>query len=56
MTRDVVAVTKDMPLKDVARTMAAHSISGVPVVDGAGKLVGMVSRADIVHHSYPGVA
>jgi CBS domain-containing protein len=48
MTRTVVAVTPETPLKDVAALMVAKGISGVPVVDAAGTVVGIVSEADFV--------
>jgi CBS domain-containing membrane protein len=48
MTTGVVAVTKDMPLKDVARTMAAHSVSGVPVVDELNHVLGIISERDFL--------
>src|SRR5690349_21537385 len=48
MSGDVVTVTPGMPLRDVARTLVRHGISAVPVVDGGGSLVGMVSEGDLV--------
>ena len=48
MTRDVVAVRPETPLKDVAALMVEKGISGLPVVDGAGAVVGVVSEADFV--------
>jgi CBS domain-containing membrane protein len=48
MTTDVVAVTGDTPLKDVAGTMAAHSISGVPVVDERHHVLGVISERDFL--------
>jgi CBS domain-containing protein len=48
MSRDVVTVTPDTPLREVARTLIGHGISAVPVVDAAGALVGMVSEGDLV--------
>ena len=47
MTTDVVQVGTETPLREVARTLAEHNISGVPVVaDGA--VVGVVSETDIL--------
>lgn len=46
MTRDVVAVTPDTPLKEVARLMVDRGISGVPVVDEEGTVLGVVSESD----------
>jgi CBS domain-containing protein len=54
MTKDVLTVTPETPLKEVAALLAAHGISGVPVVvDGA--VVGVVSDADILfkEHGLP---
>ena len=48
MTKDVAVVAEATPLKDVARLLAERRISGVPVVDGDGVVVGVVSETDIV--------
>jgi len=48
MTRDVVTVTPQMPLKEVARLLSRHGISGVPVCDREGSVVGVVTEADIL--------
>lgn len=48
MTRDVVTVTPQTPLKQVARLLAKHSISGVPVCDRDGTVLGVVTEADIL--------
>jgi CBS-domain-containing membrane protein len=48
MTRGVAAVHTETPLKDVAALMVERGISGVPVVDEAGVVVGVVSEADFV--------
>lgn len=47
MTKEVVTVTPDTSLRNVAKILAEKKISGVPVVDG-GKVVGIVSEADIL--------
>lgn len=47
MTRAVVAVPPDMPLRDVARLLQEHRISGVPVVED-GACLGVVSEADLL--------
>lgn len=47
MTKDVVTVTPDTSLRNVAKILAEKHISGVPVVDG-GKVVGILSEADIL--------
>src|SRR5437868_1750246 len=43
MTRDVITVTPDTAITDAARRMLDNHISGLPVVDNTGKLVGIVS-------------
>ena len=48
MTRDVVSVAQDTPLTEVVRLMERHRIKRVPVL-GDGALVGIVSRADLLH-------
>jgi len=48
MTRDVVTVAPETLLKDVARVLVEKRISGVPVVDEDGTVVGVVSEEDIL--------
>ena len=47
MTRDVVSVTPDTPLKEVVELMERRRIKRVPVLDG-DVLVGILSRADLL--------
>jgi CBS domain-containing protein len=55
MTTSVISVPEGTPLKDVARTLIDNGISGVPVCDGAGRVVGVVSEADfLMKESGPG--
>ncbi len=48
MTTEVVSVGPDTPAREIARVLAEHRISGVPVVDGTGAPIGMVSEGDLV--------
>ena len=48
MSKDVVSVGPDTDVQEIARLMSDHGIKRVPVIDEAGRLVGIVSRADIV--------
>ena len=48
MTTDVLTVGPDSTLKEVAELLAGRGISGAPVVDGDGTLLGVVSEADIL--------
>jgi CBS domain-containing protein len=51
MTRDVVTVSPDDVVQDVAKLLLKHRISGVPVVDKLGKLVGIVSEGDLMRRA-----
>lgn len=48
MTMDPVVVAVDDSIEEAARLLHANSISGLPVVDAAGVLVGVISQTDIV--------
>jgi CBS domain-containing protein len=48
MTRRVATVQVGAPFKEVARLLAERKISAVPVLDGDGKLAGIVSEADLL--------
>jgi len=51
MTREVITVTSDAPIAEAAAKMLDNHISGLPVIDAAGKLVGIVSDGDFVRRS-----
>lgn len=48
MTRDVVTVRSDMRLQTVAELLLDRGISGAPVVDEAGRVLGLISKTDLV--------
>lgn len=48
MTTDVVSVKRDTSVNEVAKVMGARDISGVPVVDDAGGVVGIVTELDLI--------
>lgn len=48
MTQDVATVGPDASLKEVASILVERRISGLPVVDRAGSVLGVVSEGDIV--------
>ena len=48
MNPDVVLVHDDMSVHELAATLTQHGISGAPVLNGDGQLVGVVSLSDIV--------
>lgn len=48
MSTDVVAVSEDTPIKDAARLMFRHRVSGLPVCDEESCLVGIITEADFL--------
>ncbi len=52
MTTDVITVQRDAPFKEVARLLDEHSVSALPVLDADGRLVGIVSEADLLPKEY----
>ena len=51
MTRKVITVKADTSVREAAELMLQHHISGLPVVDQAGKLLGIVSEGDFMRRS-----
>jgi CBS domain-containing protein len=51
MTRDVVSVRPETTLAEAVRLMLARQISGLPVVDGDGRLVGMLTEGDLLRRA-----
>jgi CBS domain-containing protein len=51
MTRPVISITPETTIVDAANTMLQKHISGLPVVDASGKLVGIVSEGDFIRRS-----
>ncbi|MEU6747803.1 CBS domain-containing protein [Spirillospora sp. NPDC046719] len=54
MTSDVVTVSPDDGFRDVIAALADREISGAPVVDGEGRLVGVVTEADLLRKAAAG--
>jgi CBS domain-containing protein len=48
MTREVTSVQVDTPFKEIAEILTELEISAVPVLDGSGRLAGLVSEADLL--------
>jgi len=49
MTTKVTSVRGDAPFKDVAESLITHTVSALPVVDGEGHVIGIVSEEDLLH-------
>ncbi|MBF2006940.1 CBS domain-containing protein [Chlorogloeopsis fritschii PCC 9212] len=48
MSRDPIVVHPETPLQEAIHILAERRISGLPVVDDAGKLVGIISETDLM--------
>jgi CBS domain-containing protein len=51
MTRPVITVTPETTIAEAANIMLRHHVSGLPVIDAAGKLLGIVSEGDFIRRS-----
>ncbi len=51
MTSPTITIGKDKNVKEALNLLADNSISGVPVTDENGKLIGIISGADIMRYS-----
>lgn len=50
MTLGAATIRGDAPLPEAARLMLQFNVSGLPVVDSAGQLVGIVTEGDFLRH------
>lgn len=48
MTPNVITVREDNTVEDAARLLARHRVSGLPVVNHAGALVGLMTEYDLI--------
>lgn len=60
MTKTVVTITPDAEFKEIAAAMEQWKVTAVPVVEGEGRVVGVVSEADLLtkeefHDQTPGM-
>ncbi|AVQ99165.1 CBS domain-containing protein [Oceanobacillus iheyensis] len=53
MIRDVISVNKETTIKQLLEKLVQNKITGVPVVDEEGKLLGMVTDGDVIRHIQP---
>jgi CBS-domain-containing membrane protein len=54
MTSPVITVTPDSDIRETAQRLLEHRISAVPVVDKAGRLVGIISESDLMRREDAG--
>ncbi len=48
MSSDVISITGGRSLREAARLMLQHNIGGLPVVDENSRLIGIITKTDIV--------
>lgn len=48
MIKDVITISEKTPLKEVTKMFSERRITGAPVVNEAGELVGVLSETDII--------
>ncbi len=51
MTKDVITVTLDDNVEKCASLLIKHNLSGLPVLDDSGKLVGIVTEGDLIRRA-----
>ena len=51
MTTDVITVTPETPIAEIAKLLYTRRISGVPVVEPDGRIIGIVSEGDLMSHA-----
>lgn len=54
MTAEPVCVSPSTRIRELARVFEEHEISGVPVVDQEGRVVGVVSKTDLIRRCSEG--
>lgn len=50
MHRDVIKVSWNMPISELEQLFEEKNITGAPVVDDFGKLIGVVSETDVIRY------
>ncbi|MDO8885483.1 CBS domain-containing protein [Candidatus Oleimmundimicrobium sp.] len=53
MTKDLTSVTETATLKKVEELLSRSRLSGIPVVDDEGKIIGYISEKDIIESAFP---
>jgi CBS domain-containing protein len=55
MTIDPIVVSMDAPIEEAEDLMRRNRVTGLPVVDAAGRLIGVISQTDILYLDVPAV-
>ncbi len=53
MTHEVITVTPETSLRDLAKILAEKNLNGAPVVDDEGDVIGVVCESDLVNQNMP---
>jgi CBS-domain-containing membrane protein len=48
MTKDIITISPDTEIAQAAQLLLTNRINGVPVIDDAGKLVGILCQSDLI--------
>jgi CBS domain-containing protein len=48
MEKDIVTVSPELPLRDFEELLTGEDISGAPVTDAQGRVLGIASKTDII--------
>ena len=51
MTREVITVSQNTPIKDLADLFIEHKVNGFPVLDENGKLTGIVTEKNLIEQN-----
>jgi CBS-domain-containing membrane protein len=51
MTREVVTIKKTASIEELSRLFIRHKVNGIPVVDDAGRLIGIVTEGDLIERN-----
>lgn len=49
MTKEVITLKPEMAIKEVAQTLYKNGITGAPVIDEKGKIIGIITEYDLIH-------
>ncbi len=51
MSKDVITVTSETEVRELAKIFSENKISGAPVLDEQGKLIGVVTESDLIYQN-----
>ncbi len=54
MTKDLTAVEKDIPVRELIFILNSADMPSMPIVDAEGKLIGVISEKDLIKAALPG--